>query len=205
MDRRDFLALATVACAGLVTKGENVIASRQNGQTKKKALPAPETDGGMTLAHAISLRRTERRYKNISLDLPLLSGLCWAAWGVNRPDVNRRTIPTAMNQQQMLLYAACEDGVWRYDGREHSLHLVLDEDIRGYIDDSPLILLYAVPEDDPYGAMHVGSSYQNVGLLCAAKGLGNCVKIQYLHRVKGRIPLPEGYTVLITHSIGWPA
>ena len=35
-----------------------------------------------------------------------------------------------------------------------------------------MVLIFAVPEDDPYGDMHVGSVYQNVGLFCASAGLG---------------------------------
>ena len=65
-------------------------------------------------------------------------------------------------------------------------------------------LIFAVPEGDPCGGMHVGSVYQNVGLFCASAGLANVVKASTT-RDQGMFPfLPEGWKAQATQSVGRP-
>ena len=69
-----------------------------------------------------------------------------------------------------------------------------------------LILLYCGPKDERgFAAMHAGSMYQNVGLMCASLGLANCVKWQKHDALDRELPLPKGWQTFITHSIGKPA
>ena len=49
-------------------------------------LPAPMTDGGMSLLGALHQRRSARTFAPTPLDTVTLSTLLWAAFGVNRPD-----------------------------------------------------------------------------------------------------------------------
>ena len=57
-------------------------------------LPAPKKQGGLPLMEALASRRSSRDFASGALPLPLLSGLLWAAYGVNRPD-GGRTAPSA--------------------------------------------------------------------------------------------------------------
>jgi hypothetical protein len=79
-------------------------------------LPAPEKTGGMPLMEALALRRSAREFERRELPLPVLSGLLWAAFGINRPD-GGRTAPSALNAQEIDLYVALPSGAYLYDRR----------------------------------------------------------------------------------------
>ena len=76
-------------------------------------LPAPDTSGGRPLMACLKDRKTDRRLTGEDLPLPDLSSLLWAAWGVNRPD-GRHVVPTARNEQKVMLFVVLSDGVWQY-------------------------------------------------------------------------------------------
>jgi len=92
-------------------------------------LPKPQTDVGKPLMQALALRQSSREFSGEKLPLQVLSNLLWAADGVNRPDSGKRTAPSAMNMQNIDIYAAIADGVYLYDPAGHILKLVLKEDI----------------------------------------------------------------------------
>ena len=166
------------------------------------ALPAPEIQGGMPLMKALSARSANRAFGTQPLSEQHLSNLLWAAWGINRPD-GRRTVPTAMNRQQVLVFIALESGVWQYQPKEHALSLAVSKDMRTTYK-APATVLLAAPVNDEFAGMHVGSIYQNIGLYCASAGLHNVVKASGRDALANDLPLPDGYKVLIVHSVGLP-
>ena len=168
---------------------------------REKLLP-PQKTGGMPLMAALAARHTQRKFREAPVGAQDLSNLLWAAFGVNRED-GRRTMPTAMNRQQLVVYVARENGVWFYDAPAHELVQVLDKDIRPAVGGGPLTVLYAAPRD-PAGSMHVGSAYQNVGLYCASAGLANVVRTTGAKEADGAFPLPPDFVVHIVHSVGLP-
>ncbi|MDL2210547.1 nitroreductase family protein [Desulfovibrio sp. OttesenSCG-928-O18] len=173
------------------------------GGEKRLILPKPQTTGGKPLMEALAARSASRSFSDKPVSEQVLSNLLWATWGVNRSD-GRRTAPTARNTQDIQVYAALESGVWRYDAVKNELVLALEEDTRKKFGGAPLTLLFAVPEKDRFGSMHAGSLYQNAGLFCASEGLANVVKASGTDALKGVLPLPSGYIVVIIQSIGWP-
>lgn len=166
-----------------------------------RVLPAPEKTGGKPLMQVLAERHSTRTFRNKPVEPQTLSNLLWAAFGVNRGD-GRRTVPTALNEQKVALYVALDSGVWRYDGKTHVLVRELDKDIRPQVGNAPAVLIYAAPSN-PWGAMHIGSMYQNVGLFCASEGLANVVKGQHVNALKDMLKLPSTYEVQITQSVGW--
>ena len=165
-------------------------------------LPAPDKEGGKPLMQALALRKSTREFGGAALSQQDLSNLLWATWGTNRPD-GRRTAPTARNTQKVEVYAAMGSGVWRYDGEEHALIKELARDTRKGFGGAPLTLVYAA-EDNSYGAMHLGSLYQNAGLYCASAGLNNVVKATGADILQKELKLPSGYKIMIVQSIGMP-
>lgn len=164
-------------------------------------LPAPDKTGGMPLMQALAQRRsTKSGFNGAPLPAQQLSDLLWAAWGVNRED-GRRTAPSAMNKQEVQVFVALDNGVWRYEPR-HSLTMVLEGDWRAKLGGGSLVLLYAAPTASRWSGMHVGSIYQNVGLFCASAGLGGFVHASNSSALDGTLPLPEGWSVLIVQSVG---
>lgn len=164
-------------------------------------LPAPDTAGGLPLMQALSQRKTTRSLSMDPLDQATLGNLLWAAWGQNRPD-GRRTAPSARNRQALKLYVNKADGLWLYDAPGHSLERIAAAPLGSPLNDAAVVLIFAVPEDDPYGGMHIGSVYQNVGLFCASAGLGNVVKASTARDASRFAFLPDGWRVLATQSVG---
>ncbi|SBV90540.1 conserved exported hypothetical protein [uncultured delta proteobacterium] len=195
--------LAVMAFVVLCACGGFAVAEAADGGLKRIALPKPETTGGKPLMEALAARSADRNFAARPLPGQTLSNLLWATWGVNRPD-GRRTAPTAMNKQSIRVYAALENGVWLYDGVTNELILAMEGDTRATFGGAPLTLLFAVPDDDPFGRMHAGALFQNAGLFCASEGLANVVKRTGADALDGKLPLPEGYKVVIIQSIGYP-
>ena len=167
--------------------------------TEQMKLPAPTLEGGMPLMQALSLRKSTRSFSKEELSMQQLSDILWAAFGQNRPD-GRRTIPTAMNRQNMVVYVALQSGVWRYLPESNELVKESGEDVTSSLGGAPCTLGYAV--EGKFGAMHAGSSYQNVGLYCASSGLANVVKATGVDILKGQVKLPSGFDIVIIQSVG---
>lgn len=214
--RRRFLAKAL--CLSAVAAGAALLPARLFGgpRTARAAtggsgaktgerVPLPQADmnGGLPLMQALARRKSSRSFKADDLVDQELANLLWAAWGVNRED-GRRTAPTARNQQEVEVYAAMSNGVWRYDGRTHELVKELERDTRSAFGGAPLTLAYAA-KPGLYAGMHLGSLYQNVGLYCASAGLANVVKGTGVDVLKKDLQLPSGYVIMIVQSIGLPA
>jgi nitroreductase len=161
-------------------------------EIKPIKLLAPQLDGGKTLMQSLKDRRSSREFSRKALPLQLLSDLLWAACGINRPEIAHRTAPTAMNMQEIDVYAAFADGLYLYDVKENSLIPVVSTDIRGltgeqpFVKDAPLNLVFVadlskmsnLPDEnkDFYAAADTGFISQNVYLFCASAGLSTVVR-----------------------------
>jgi hypothetical protein len=164
-------------------------------------LPPPDTERGKPLMRALSLRRSTRQFREDELPLQNIGDILWAAFGINRPD-GKRTMPTALNKQNLVVYAAMSSGIWRYQPQKHELELDTWYNLCTLLGEAPLTLGYAA--EGRYGPMHAGSASQNVGLYCASVGLGNVVKATGIDVMAKYISPPAGYSLLIIQSIGWP-
>jgi len=156
------------------------------------ALPAANTSGGMPLMQALARRQSQREFAPDPLPLPLLSNLLWAAAGLNRPELGGRTVPSAMNAQEVDVYVALPSGLYRYAALGHALHLVRATDVRrvtGYqdfVDSAPLDLimvadfsrtkLVPVAQRMAYAYASAGAMAQNVYLYCAAEDLATVIR-----------------------------
>ena len=197
MNRREFL-ITGAACAAATTIVPGFVFADDNDGTI--ALPKPDINGGKPLMTCLAQRRSNHVLAQGDVDLQNLGSLLWAAWGVNRNN-GMHVIPTALNKQQVLVFAARSDGVWQYLPDTHAMKKVLKGDRRHSFDGAGLVLLYAGPSNDVYAPMHIGSMYQNVGLYCASAGLDNCVKGQKHDALDAELPLPSGWQTYISHSI----
>lgn len=160
-----------------------------NAQT---ALPAPDKSGGLTMMEALWNRKACREFSDRSLTEQHLSNLLWAATGVNRPDEGKRTNATAVNMQEVSVYAVMPGGICLYDHATHSLRKVADGDHRqlvaagqDFVNDAPLSLVIVVDMGKfgdrqemmrPMGAADAGIVAQNISLFCAATGLATVIR-----------------------------
>jgi SagB-type dehydrogenase family enzyme len=183
-------------------------------------LPPPDREGGLPLMSALAKRRSERAFDSTRLPPQVLSNLLWAAFGINRPVDHGRTAPSALNAQEIDVYAALETGLYVYDAKRHTLNLVAEVDARSvtgfqdFVDDAPLDLVYvadaahlaAVPSDrrSLYSAASAGAIAQNVYLYCASAGLATVLRALFDRDDLGAaLGLSEHEQVLLAQTVGY--
>jgi len=97
-------------------------------------LPKPTAGRGTSLFATLRKRRTDRSIGDRKLSLRMLANLLWSACGVNREKgpfgIPGRTAASASNSQEIDLYVALREGVYRYEPVPHCLTLVVAEDMR---------------------------------------------------------------------------
>ena len=184
-------------------------------------LLAPAKTGGKPLMNALAERKSDRKFSDKAIPLQTLSDLLWAANGINRPD-GRRTVPTAMNRQEIDLYALMPNGAFRYDAASHKLVEITTEDIRkssglpGFSGTAPLTIISVVnrkhqdmgasPAATRLSAVDCGFIGQNIYLFCASEGL-NTVYLATLNAqaLAKSLKLAEGEEALFAQTVGYPA
>ena len=92
-------------------------------------LMVPEDEGGNSINEALWARQTSRDYRDVPLFLEELSGIMWAAAGVNRPD-GHLTSPSAMELYPIRIYAFLNEGVYLYNAKENIMERVVEGDHR---------------------------------------------------------------------------
>lgn len=183
-------------------------------------LPKPDTKGGKPLMQCFAQRKTARNFSPKALPQAILSGLFYAADGINRPD-GRKTVPTARNKQNQKIYAAMQNGVWLYQPKTHSLKLVLKGDHRGAFGKqpfhkiAPVVLLYVsdlpavgknLTEQMLYSGNHSGHAAQNVYLYAASQNLSTVI-CGMLDRValKKLLKLKKDQAAIFSQPVGYPS
>jgi nitroreductase len=95
-------------------------------------LNEPSRERGLPFMKALSVRASVREWPDKDIGLQDLSDLLWAANGINRPD-GKKTASSAMNAQDVDIYAFMKDGVYLYDAAAQALVPVLAGDHRSEI------------------------------------------------------------------------
>ena len=181
-------------------------------------LPAPAKTGGMPLMQALAERKTIRDYKPAELDAVTISEILYAANGVNRPD-GKRTIPTAMNTQDLEVYIALPNAAYHYDAKANKLVKIDDGDFRAELitrkdlaNNSACILVYAADTtknrtpETKFSAIHVGEASQDVYLYAASKGLGTVSLGMYDEKAVRKVfKLEDKMNVILAQAVGVPA
>ncbi len=154
-------------------------------------LPKAQTDGGKPLIQALKMRKSSREFNEKELPQQILSNLLWAAVGINRPDSGKFTAPAALNMREIDIFLALKDGLYLYSPKQHTLTLVLKEDIRSVTGEqefaatAPVNLIYTADysrmskiadEKDFYSATDAGFIAQNVYLYCASEDLATVIR-----------------------------
>jgi len=175
-----------------------------SNEEKVMKLPDPDLSSGRPLMAVLYDRRSERSFDKTPLSKQLLAEILWAAVGVNRTDgSNRRTSPTAMNHQDVELYALTSEGAFLYDALGRQLIMVAEGDQTRHLG-APLGLVYVSPPTRWAGA-NAAFCAQNVYLYAASEGLNTVVKGTFDAPVLGDLlKLPEGKAVIMVQPVGPP-
>ena len=92
-------------------------------------LQTPSKQGGASINEALWNRKSSRDYANEPLTLEELSGVLWAAAGINRAD-GHLTAPSALALYPIQTYAFLESGVYLYDAKTNTLNRKVEGDYR---------------------------------------------------------------------------
>ncbi len=187
-------------------------------------LPPPDKEGGIPLMQALNERGSHREFSNQEIPSQQLANLCWAAWGINRPESGKRTAPSSMNRQEMELYAVLPQGAYRYSASNHQLILVKTGDLRSFCGKqefvalAPLNFVYIAnlkklelkdttnitPADLLASHANTGFMAQNVYLTCASEGLA-CVVRAWIEKeaLIEALGLSPMHRVILSQTIGY--
>jgi SagB-type dehydrogenase family enzyme len=157
-------------------------------ELKSVVLNPPDLKRGLTVMQALEKRSSASAFSSEKLKIQDLSDLLWAANGINRPDVKKRTAPSAMNAQDIDVYAFMEEGVYLYNASAHTLEPVVSGDQRllaaGRQTEfaKAAVILVMVSDISRFpgseesmklsmAAMDAGLVSQNISIFCAGMGL----------------------------------
>jgi len=167
-------------------------------------LPAPHTDGTVSVETALAERRSNRQFRDKALSIDQIAQVLWAAYGVTSPHDNpqfrggMRTSPSAGATYPLEVYLVAgnvegvEPGVYRYISDEHIIERIVAGDVRrqepfasnNMAASAPATIFYSAVFErttgrygelgEQYVYIEVGHSAQNVYLQIEALGLGTC-------------------------------
>jgi SagB-type dehydrogenase family enzyme len=219
---------ALISCVGVVAcfsdagPGEGPPRATPTGSTIE--LPAPRTDGDLSLEEALAARRSIRDFTPEELTLEEISQLLWAAQGITA-SWGGRTAPSAGALYPLEVYVATSDGLSRYLPEGHRAESISTADVREALAEAALgqaavaeapavFVITAVPArtEAKYGGraeryvhMEAGHVAQNVLLQAVALGLGSVPTGAFADEEVARVlELPPGevplYLVPVGHS-----
>ena len=194
-----------------------MICSLSYGQEKVIKLTTPDKTRGKTVMQALADRKSEREFKDQALSQRDLSDLLWAAVGVNRPD-GKRTSPTAMNKQEITVYAVLPEGAYKYEADKHQLTLIKAGDFRAavagqqdFVTKAP-VSLEIVSDTKQFGGdsktyawVDAGIVSQNINIFCAGVGLATVPRSSMdVKRLTEVLNLKDGEVPVLNNPVGYP-
>lgn len=177
-----------------------------------EVLPAPQTTGGKPLMQVMSERKSSRDYQeNQTITKQDLSNMLWAAWGVTHE--GKRTIATAMNRQELVLYVVTATEVSRYNPDANTLTVINTGDFRklttlqDFAAIAPINIVLAVDTSKQERAEFIGytagAASQNIYLYCAQAGLKTVVRAGFdRENLPAALKLPSNERILFVQTVG---
>lgn len=206
-----YILIAALAFASLV----NI-----NAQDIK--LNEPVKTGGISVMEAFDKRQSSSEFSDKELSIQDLSNLLWAANGINREN-GKKTAPSAQNSQDIDVYVALPNAVYKFDAQANNLILISEGDYRGLAGgkkDNPLppSILYIVADASKYkpsaynsiehitdmNKVDAGIVSQNISIFCSGMGLGTKPRAQMNHaELKKVLKLSDSQTLMLNHPVGY--
>ena len=188
----------------------------------ESALPKPATEGGKSVLAAINSRASAVRepFPANPISMQDLSTLLWTAGGRNRGG-NGWAVPVAQGKDPYCtVYVAKSDGVFRYEGKNHSLTEISKENIipgitsQAFAAKAPVVLIFVMDGEklaafsDPvrrasFGYLLVGCMTEHVYLAADSLNIG----VRYMASlnadfVRAKLGLPAADTPVCILPMG---
>ena len=198
-----FLLLALIPFSACNSSAHENEANNHNETEEPKLtyiLPAPRTEGNMSVEEALQNRRSHRHFQNKALTIEQLSQLLWAAYGITVPKPDSpglrgglRTTPSAGALFPLEIYAiignveGIEPGVYRYISEEHKIVRIIDRDVRRELTDASFgqRMVQEAPVSIFYSAVfsRTTSRYGERGIMYVHMEIGHSAQNVYLQAV----------------------
>ena len=203
----------------------NILLFPLNIPAQDIVLPAPDKTGGKPLMQALNERQTTRSFTEENLSQQQLSDLLWAAWGINRPDLKKRTAPSARNVQEIDVYVALSGGTYIYVAESHTLKQINIKDLRkttgsqSFVGDAALNIVYVADmeklgkkegekiEDSDLLMTYSNAAFiaQNIYLYCASADLGCVIRaIAPAVQLGIEMGLRSNQVITLSQTVGVP-
>ncbi len=218
------LAVLAISCSGAADKPANIEAEAAPATAviygDTIVLTQPDLAAGKTINQALAERASSREYSAEPLSLEELSGVLWAAAGVNRPN-GHLTAPSALALYPITVYAFTAEGVFRYNSELHVLVREAEGDHRelsaaqDFAYTAPLNLVYVAdlgkynnnfPRDKAefLSGQDAAGYAENVNLYAAGNGLkaitrGSLKSAEVLNLLSLD---PKQYAVVLAQTVG---
>lgn len=185
-------------------------------------LPKPSMNNNVTLLQSLQNRHSAREYADKDIPDDVLSTVLWAACGINRPDADKITAPSAMNAQDITMFVVRKDGAYRYEPKDNKLVKVSDKDLRkavagrqDFAATAPVSLVMAsdhskfpdmVPAEAKtrLGVIDAGYVSENICLVCSALGLNTVPRMTMdSDTLKKELGLNDSYDLIVNNQIGY--
>jgi nitroreductase len=165
-----------------------ILGNLYSQELKPVALNPPDKTRGLPVMQAFDKRASASVFTGEKLKLQDLSDLLWAANGINRPELKKRTAPSAMNAQDIDIYVFLAEGVYLYNAAVNLLDPVIAGDQRLIVAGrqaevaNASVFLVMVSDISRFpgtdeamklslAAMDAALVSQNISLFCAGTGL----------------------------------
>lgn len=212
-------AAALAACCGGQKQPQAAATPFEPGQTV--TLASPDAVPAQQVVEALRQRCSTRAFSGEQLTLEELSGILWAAAGVNRED-GKLTAPSAMALYPIRTYAFLADGIYFYNAAQNTLERVAEGDHRAatggqpFVATAPLNIVY-VADISTYAERNVPLEHtrylcgqdaagyaENASLYGAACGLKSVVRGSFDNQaILGLLGLdPQTHFTALAQTVG---
>ncbi len=204
--------------------------NEQTTQTTATPLTEGETielqeiprEAGVTINEALWARKSSRDFTAEPLTLEELSGVVWAAAGVNRPENQHLTAPSALALYPIRTYIFLAGGAYCYEADSHLLSRVVEGDHRPltamqeFANLAPVNLVYVadlsvyegrnIPRETGrhLAGLDAAGYAENANLYAAGHGLKAITRGSY--QAEALLQLlgldPDRYTIALAQTIG---
>jgi SagB-type dehydrogenase family enzyme len=199
----------------------SILSSLVAQESKTIILNPPDLTRGLTVMKALSVRASSNDYDTTSLNLQDLSDLFWAANGINRPESGKRTAPSAMNSQDIDVYAVMKSGVYLYNPKKHSLDLITEGDHRAMVAGSQqnfaVAPVFCVLVSDisrftrgeessklVWAAEDAGIVSQNISIFCASVGFATRPRASMdQEKLREILKLKDSQHLMLNNPVGY--
>ena len=189
---------------------------------KSIMLNSPDKTRGLPVMQALAKRASATVFTGEKLKLQDLSDLLWAANGINRPELKKRTAPSAMNAQDIDIYVFMAEGVYLYNAASNLLDPVVAGDQRllvagrqAEVANASVFLVMVsdisrFPGSDEamklsLAAMDAGLVSQNISLFCAGTGLSTRPRATMDNvKIKEILKLKDSQHLMLNNPVSYP-